>query len=281
MLLTVSSCQSEGNVAEPLRPVEITTEISSTVTRVAYNGNKAEFAANDRIDVIGVPAGTTTLSPLPEGAIKSAYVFDGKSWAAESTMLWATDDITYDFYGIYPCMASGYVYSIQGNAAHDDVLLAKTPDISFKESGGKVNLAFSHAMAKLVVNISRLRDEIAADANISVSIDAVKGYSVDIQSQKVSPTAESPSALSLSELTARTTYETLLPEQTGISLISISDGTKTYTWQYSAGLPLTAGKVTTVTLSVGNDAAIIGSVNVTDWTSDTLEGSEVEEVEPQ
>ena len=124
-LLMTTSCQSDENVTAQEHRVEITTVIASNATRVAYDGKKAEFEANDKLEVIGVPTGTTDLTTLPSGSMKSDFQFNGTTWTSDSRMVWDTDDTLYDFYGVYPCQTN-YVAAIQGNNAHDDVMFAKT-----------------------------------------------------------------------------------------------------------------------------------------------------------
>ena len=72
-LLMTTSCQSDENVTAQEHRVEITTVIASNATRVAYDGKKAEFEANDKLEVIGVPTGTTDLTTLPSGSIPEWY----------------------------------------------------------------------------------------------------------------------------------------------------------------------------------------------------------------
>ena len=267
-LLMTTSCQSDENVTAQEHRVEITTVIASNATRVAYDGKKAEFEANDKLEVIGVPTGTTDLTTLPSGSMKSDFQFNGTTWTSDSRMVWDTDDTLYDFYGVYPCQTN-YVAAIQGNNAHDDVMFAKTTGLSYNNSGGKVMLAFSHAMAKLVVNISKLRDEIASNASLTVNVKAKSLFDIDIYNQKVMANGNT-SSIRLRELTPRESYATLLPSQDGVTTITINDGTKDYTWLSSTAIPLSPNKITTVTLSVGNDHILIATVNVLPWNYDEI-----------
>ena len=81
---------------------------------------------------------------------------------------------------------------------------------------------------------------------------------------------------STSQQTASLTYSLLLPPQDGVTSITVNDGTKTYTWTNSSAISLLAGKVTTVTLNVGENYILIGSVEVSDWASASITGGEAE-----
>lgn len=289
MLLTASSCQSDdkadGNAIAKMVDIEASV---GTATRVTYNGNEAEFANGDAITLIRVPKDVTPdLVGNNTSTEKTTYTLANGKWSASPLMLWYEQylETPYDFYAIYPALTSSSDISamaLTGNVSSDDVMLAKKGNHTY--SNGKVSLAFSHAMAKLVVNLSKLANEVTNTDNLTVEVKALKQYSVSVSDMKVSALG-TPTDLQLAKQTNSSAsqpstsiiYSLLLPPQDGVTSITVNDGTKTYTWTNSSAISLLAGKVTTVTLNVGENYVLIGSVAVEDWTPSSIAGGEVEQ----
>lgn len=290
MLLTASSCQSDdkadGNAIAKMVDIEASV---GTATRVTYNGNEAEFANGDAITLIRVPKDVTPdLVGNNTSTEKTTYTLAKGKWSSYPLMLWYEQYLEppYDFYAIYPALTSSSDISnmsITGNISSDDVMLAKKGNHTY--SDGKVSLAFSHAMAKLVVNLSKLANEVTNTDKLNVTVkNAKKQYSVSFSDMKVIA-QDTYSDLQLAKQTNSSAsqpstsiiYSLLLPPQDGVTSITVNDGTKTYTWTNSSAISLLAGKVTTVTLNVGEDYVLIGSVAVKDWTPSSIAGGEVEQ----
>lgn len=289
MLLTASSCQSDdkadGNAIAKMVDIEASV---GTATRVTYNGNEAEFANGDAITLIRVPKDVTPdLVGNNTSTEKTTYTLASGKWSSSPLMLWYEQYLgtPYDFYAIYPALTSSSDISamaLTGNVSSDDVMLAKKGNHTY--SNGKVSLAFSHAMAKLVVNLSKLANEVTNTDNLTVEVKALKQYSVSVSDMKVSAQG-TPTDLQLAKQTNSSAaqpstsiiYSLLLPPQDGVTSITVNDGTKTYTWTNSSAISLLAGKVTTVTLNVGENYVLIGSVAVEDWTPSSIAGGEVEQ----
>ena len=289
MLLTASSCQSDdkadGNAIAKMVDIEASV---GTATRVTYNGNEAEFANGDAITLIRVPKDVTPdLVGNNTSTEKTTYTLANGKWSSSPLMLWYEQylETPYDFYAIYPALTSSSDISamtLTGNVSSDDVMLANKKNHTF--SDGKVSLAFSHAMAKLVVNLSKLANEVTNTDNLTVEVKALKQYSVSVSDMKVSAQG-TPTDLQLAKQTNSSAaqpstsiiYSLLLPPQDGVTSITVNDGTKTYTWTNSSAISLLAGKVTTVTLNVGENYVLIGSVAVEDWNPSSIAGGEVEQ----
>ena len=287
MLLTVSSCQSddkaEGNAIG--QPVDIEASIG-TATRVTYNGNAAEFANGDAITLLRLTKDGTPDLSNNTSIEKTTFTLANGKWSASPLLLWYEQylNTAYDFYAIYPALTSSSDISsmtLTGNVSYDDVMLANKKNHTY--SDGKVSLAFSHAMAKLVVNLSKLANEVTNKDNLTVEVKALKQYSVSFSDMKVSAIGTSTDLQlakqansSAEQQTASLTYSLLLPPQDGVTSITVNDGTKTYTWTNSSAISLLTGKVTTVTLNVGENYILIGSVAVSDWASASISGGEVE-----
>ena len=289
MLLTASSCQSDdkadGNAIAKMVDIEASV---GTATRVTYNGNEAEFANGDAITLIRVPKDVTPdLVGNNTSTEKTTYTLANGKWSSSPLMLWYEQylETPYDFYAIYPALTSSSDISamtLTGNVSSDDVMLANKKNHTY--SDGKVSLAFSHAMAKLVVNLSKLANEVTNTDNLTVEVKALKQYSVSVSDMKVSAQG-TPTDLQLAKQTNSSAaqpstsiiYSLLLPPQDGVTSITVDNGTKTYTWTNSSAISLLAGKVTTVTLNVGENYVLIGSVAVEDWNPSSIAGGEVEQ----
>ena len=287
MLLTASSCQSddkaEGNAIG--QPVDIEASIG-TATRVTYNGNAAEFANGDAITLLRLTKDGTPDLSNNTSIEKTTFTLANDKWSASPLLLWYEQylDTAYDFYAIYPALTSSSDISsmtLTGNVSSDDVMLANKKNHTY--SDGKVSLAFSHAMAKLVVNLSKLANEVTNTDNLTVEVKVQKQYSVSFSDMKVIAKGTysdlqlaKQTNSSAAQQTASLTYSLLLPPQDGVTTITVNDGTKTYTWTNSSAISLIAGKMTTVTLNVGENYILIGSVAVSDWASASISGGEVE-----
>ena len=190
MLLTVSSCQSDdkadGNAIG--QPVDIEASIG-TATRVTYNGNAAEFANGDAITLLRLTKDGTPDLSNNTSIEKTTFTLANGKWSASPLLLWYEQylNTAYDFYAIYPALTSSSDISsmtLTGNISYDDVMLANKKNHTY--SDGKVSLAFSHAMAKLVVNLSKLANEVQNTDNLTVEVKALKQYSVSFSDMKVS-----------------------------------------------------------------------------------------------
>lgn len=290
VLLTASSCQSDdkadGNAIAKMVDIEASV---GTATRVTYNGNEAEFANGDAITLIRVPKDVTPdLVGNNTSTEKTTYTLAKGKWSSYPLMLWYEQylETPYDFYAIYPALTSSSDISnmsITGNISSDDVMLAKKGNHTY--SDGKVSLAFSHAMAKLVVNLSKLTNEVTNTDKLNVTVkNAKKQYSVSFSDMKVIAQGTysdlqlaKQTNSSASQPSTSIIYSLLLPPQDGVTSITVNDGTKAYTWTNSSAISLLAGKVTTVTLNVGENYVLIGSVAVEDWTPSSIAGGEVEQ----
>lgn len=282
VLLTAYSCQSDdASGGSNAKPVDIVATIGQS-TRVAYNGNAAQFTDGDRITLFRLAEGDTLDLDLNSDIEQTTFSLANGKWSASPQMLWYDEEAKYDFYAIYPSLSAGdnlRRMSLKSDIDSNDVMFAMYKGKSFAD--GAVPLAFSHGMAKLVVNLSKLGTEVTNTDNLVVSVKNALSHFWTNLSQLTIIAYGTASDIQLSKQTGSQIYNLLLPPQDGVTTITISDGTRLYTWTNSTPISLIGGKVTTVTLNVGEDYMLIGSVAVTDWTSDTLEGSEVEEVEPQ
>ena len=280
VLLTAASCQSDDNASVPSvgKPIDIEATIGNP-TRIAYDGNTARFTQGDCITLIGVATGTDPLTAPGNKIQTSTYKLGTEKWSSPLPLLWYDTTEAQDFYAIYPALDGSAVISnmqlAEGDANANDVMLACKKVHSAKD--GAVSLAFAHAMSKLVVNLTKLTNEITNPSNITVKVCGVtESYAIDLVEQKITPVSGSNKKdYALTKQGESNTFVFFLPGQEGVNKITITDGIKSFTWTNN-GISLIAGKITTVSLQVGENLALIGSVNVTDWDDATIEGGEIE-----
>ena len=279
MLLTVSSCQSDDKATGDAKGHLVDIEASiGTATRVTYNGNAAEFADGDCLTLLRLPKdGTPDLGSNSTNEQALFTLANGK-WSSSPLLYWYDEQTEYDFYAIYPALTPSddiNDMSLKGNVVSDDIMFANKKNHSY--SDGKVSLAFSHAMAKLVVNLKNIANEVNNPDNLTVTVkNAQTHYSMSISDMTISAKGTTSDLQLTKQQDGSLTYSLLLPPQDGVTSITVNDGTKTYTWTNSSAISLLAGKVTTVTLNVGENYILIGSVAVSDWASASISGGEVE-----
>ena len=282
MLLTVSSCQSDDKATGDAKGHLVDIEASiGTATRVTYNGKAAEFADGDCLTLLRLPKdGTPDLGSNSTNEQALFTLANGK-WSSSPLLYWYDEQTEYDFYAIYPAITSSddiNDMSLKGNVVSDDIMFANKKNHSY--SDGKVSLAFSHAMAKLVVNLKNIANEVNNTGNLTVTVkNAQTHYSMSISDMTISAKGTTSDLQLTKQQDGSLTYSLLLPPQNEVTTIVVNDGTRTFTWTNTSALSLVAGKMTTVTLNVGENYVLFGSVSVENWTPSTISGGEIEEPE--
>lgn len=282
MLLTVSSCQSDDKATGDANGHLVDIEASiGTATRVTYNGNAAEFADGDCLTLLRLPKdGTPDLGSNSTNEQALFTLANGK-WSSSPLLYWYDEQTEYDFYAIYPAITSSddiNDMSLKGNVVSDDIMFANKKNHTY--SDGKVSLAFSHAMAKLVVNLKNIANEVNNTGNLTVTVkNAQTHYSMSISDMTISAKGTTSDLQLTKQQDGSLTYSLLLPPQNEVTTIVVNDGTRTFTWTNTSALSLVAGKMTTVTLNVGENYVLFGSVSVENWTPSTISGGEIEEPE--
>lgn len=282
MLLTVSSCQSDDKATGDAKGHLVDIEASiGTATRVTYNGKAAEFTDGDCLTLLRLPKdGTPDLGSNSTNEQVLFTLANGK-WSSSPLLYWYDEQTEYDFYAIYPALTPSddiNDMSLKGNVVSDDIMFANKKNHSY--SDGKVSLAFSHAMAKLVVNLKNIANEVNNTGNLTVTVkNAQSHYSMSISDMTISAKGTTSDLQLTKQQDGSLTYSLLLPPQNEVTTIVVNDGTRTFTWTNTSAISLVAGKMTTVTLNVGENYVLFGSVSVENWTPSTISGGEIEEPE--
>lgn len=240
--------------------IDITTTIADTPsTRLGYNGEKCSFTTGDIIHLIALPVGDISTEKLKTA---DYTLGDNGKWVPTPILRWDNDDIHLDFFASY------------GNVTEDmDFMTARTPDWTY--AMGDVQLNFNHRTSKLIVHISKIRDELGDNPDINVSIMVKNGQAYDLITDAI--TLESNNSKRELRDVGDLKYETFILPQTGLRTVTVTSGGKDYVWTSDTDLELKASTIVTVNLAVGNDRVLIGSVKVTEWDEvTTIQGEEVE-----
>ena len=273
-LLALAGCNKE------LAPegAEMTVEASvSAPTKVSAAGDA--FTAGDQIAVYAWLGGATQ---MPDTRVVDGVVntFDGTSWTPASMMRWQVTDDPHYFLGVSPAPAAAIAdftavpYTLDPtNYAASDLLLATTP-AGVKNTGVAVPLAFTHAMARLDVNI-RFRSEWdtkPAATRVKVLVEAKGGATVNYLTKTVTATGAAAN-VALAPATAASGYDLgysgLQVPQEGVKKIIVEVDGLEYGFTSASGIPLTGGKYTTLDLLVGRDKIELAGISLNPWTAES------------
>nr|MCR5018777.1 fimbrillin family protein [Bacteroidales bacterium] len=206
-LLVLSGCNRE---VAPDVSGEITVRASIGATKVTNQGDASAFEAGDQIAVYAWMGGATEVpaTRVVDG-VKNTLGTDGK-WTPEKPMLWKTVTDTHYFLGVFPAKditdftADPYTLNPAEYTA-SDLLIATNLD-GVKASGGDVPLVFSHAMAKLNVNLKFRSQWDATPTVTSVTVTAKKTATVNYLTKAVTATGNASEVDIPAAATAATGY---------------------------------------------------------------------------
>ena len=153
----------------------ITVEASiGALTKVTTDGVESSFVEGDQIAVY---AWTGSAAAVPVERVVDGVVNtlggDGK-WTPASRMLWKPGSDAHYFLGVSPVRAvsdfTADAVTLSGDYAKDDLLFAKRLE-GLIPGTTPVALTFSHAMARLTVNL-KVRNEFGASPVVTVAVTA-------------------------------------------------------------------------------------------------------------
>ena len=267
LLTVLAACSSDDQSSEPmeqLTPVTLHyTTIDATETRAAQDLNQGTFVSGEEVKVLISNTGEDSWS---------YYNFTTLA-AGEMTPMNGTPPYypagsqNIDIAAYYPGSHSGLYHNqfyVATDQTSDDAY--KFSDLMFAsvtnqaKQAEAVNLAFSHKMAKLCVNITA---GTGVGSINSVSILNVKsGIEFDVENGTFGELLDDPKTIAMSNEGAA-----CIPPQTidgGLLSIVTDKGTATYTVSNKA---FESGKVYTINLTVNLRA--VGTTNaITGWTSE-------------
>ena len=275
--LSLFSCTKEQGGQEPRSGGAITIEASiGALTKGSVpNPEKSAFSEGDRISIY---AWTGSATEVPAKKIVNGVVntFDGTKWTPETQMLWNYVKENHYFLGVYPAKAITNFTADEYTLGPDLLIATELKGIPFKENPDPVALTFTHAMAKLCVNM-KFRSQWAQTPEVtSVATTSKVGYTVNYLTKAVTATGTAVPA-SVPEVTAATGYARsfsgLQVPQEDVTTLTVTIDGKEYI--YIGSIPLESGKITTLNLNVGLDKIELAGVSVTPWVEkETIEGGE-------
>ena len=243
------------------------------MTKVTTDGVVSSFEEGDKIAVY---AWTGSAAAVPAeravDGVLNTLGSDGK-WTPASQMRWKPGTNAHYFLGVSPVRAvsdfTADAVTLSGDYAKDDLLFAKRLE-GLTPGTTPVALTFSHAMAKLTVNL-KVRNEFGASPAVSVSVTAKSGATVNYLTQAVTATGDA-SALSLTAAaTAPTGYmhsfSGIQVPQEGVRRITVTVAGQDCVYEAGEDIPLASGHHTTLGLIVGKDKIELSGVSVSDWTA--------------
>lgn len=275
--LVLASC---SKAASDIPAITIEAGIGS-LTKVSYDGDTATFQSGDKLSVY---AWTGSASAVSSSLAVNGIVntFDGSKWTPESPMLWEDKSSAHYFLGISPARevtnftADSYTLDPTKFTA-SDLLIAKNVD-GLTPSSTPVSLSFTHALARLDVNLTFRNQWDATPTVTSVAATAKKSATVDYLAKEFTVNG-SASAVSLTKGTDAKWSGLQIP-QDGVKTITVTIDGKDYVFTHTTDIPLKGGKYTTVNLTVGRDRIeLAGSgITISDWTAgDTIDGGEAQD----
>ena len=240
------------------------------MTKVNTTGNVSSFVAGDKLSLY---AWTGSASEIPATRVVDGAVnvlgTDGK-WTSGTPMLWADLTSVHYFLGISPersvtnFTADAYTLN-PANYEGSDLLIA-TNVTGLKAENNPVSLVFTHAMARLDVNLSFRNQWAETPAVTAVAATAKKSGTVNYLTKAVSATGSAASVA----LTAASNeaWSGLQVPQNGVKQITITIDGKDYVFTHTDDIPLSGGKYTTVNLVLGRDQIELASpITISNWTS--------------
>lgn len=289
--LLLASC---GNCDDPWpseasKQIAITTQIAG-MTRVATATDGSQrFEDGDQISVYAW-TGDASVAPTADARVvdNAINTLSGGAWTAEPQMLWANVTDAHYFIGVHPAIERGkgldnnladvpYQLDVNDQAASDLLVAVNTSGATALD--GTVPLAFTHAMAKVVVNLT-FRNQWAATPTVSTASveNAAIRASVNLLAKTVAPVEATRQKMELPAATANTRYASIIIPQGQVSRVAVAIDGKDYVYQHSEDIRFEAGKVTTINLIVGRDRVELGSVTIAQWTDgQTIDGGEAAE----
>lgn len=289
--LLLASC---GNCDDPWpseesKQIAITTQIAGMTRVTTATDGSQSFEDGDQISVYAW-TGDASVAPTADARVvgNAINTLSGGAWTAAPQMLWANVTDAHYFIGVHPSIERGrgldnnladvpYQLDVNDQAASDLLVAVNTSGATAID--GTVPLAFTHAMAKVVVNLT-FRNQWTATPTVStVSVEnAAIRASVNLLAKTVAPVEATRQKMELPAVTANTRYASIVIPQGQVSRVAVSIDGKDYVYQHSEDILFEAGKVTTINLIVGRDRVELGSVTIAQWTDgQTIDGGEAAE----
>ena len=278
--LVLAGCNKEGVLPqEGSLDMTVTANIGD-LTKVTTSGVKTTFDNGDQLSLyawIG-EADKVSEALVVDGVVNT---FDGKDWTPATQMLWKNAHDAHYFIGISPAhdvvsfIADPFVLNPAEYAANDlliaNELSGKT--VTKDQAPNPVSLTFSHALAKLNVNLKFRSQWDATPEVTSVATTAMDCYKVNYLTKEVTAYGDNAQvqlqALDDHPQDYALSYSGLQVPQDAVTVITVVIDGKDYIYTAAEPIVLQRGKVTTLGLIVGREKITLGSVSVANWDEGT------------
>lgn len=234
------------------------------------------FEAGDKISIYAW-TGDKDQVPAAAGLVinNSINTYEAGKWTAEPIMPWSDETTEHYFIGVHPAKAVSDFVADTYDQTPD--LLVAVNVAGRTAMQGNVPLEFDHVMSRLVVELIFRNQFGGSTPTVSgVTSELKTGATVNYLSKTTTPLATTVAQVSLSPISANTSYSLICAPQT-VHNVYITIGEKVYTYNNAQGFTLEAGKERTIELSVGRDVVELANVTVNDWgTSETITGGEAQ-----
>ena len=276
-VLALFSCAKEKGGTEPAARSAITIEASiGTPTKVTYNGDAASFAAGDQVSLYAW-MGSATEIPAKKVVNGVVNTFNGTAWTPATQMLWSPVKENHYFLGVYPPRQITDFTADAYTLGADLMIATELNGIPFQENAAPVALTFTHAMARLDVNL-RFRNQWEETPEVTlVSAYAKREYTVNYLTKAVTATGDKfivPVAAVSTVSGYERSFSGLQVPQDGVTKVSVLIGGNEFVFTSAQPISLESGKVTTLNLYVGRDKIELDSVTVNPWVDHNIQGGE-------
>ena len=265
----LAGCAKEKGGTEPAARSAITIEASiGTPTKVTYNGDAAAFEDGDQISLY---AWMGSAEAVPEKKIVNGVVntFNGTAWTPATQMLWSPVKENHYFLGVYPARSITNFTADAYTLGADLMIATELNGIPFQENAAPVALTFTHAMARLDVNL-KFRNQWAELPTVtSVAATAKNQFAVNYLTKAVTASgtaAQVPvQALATAASGHDKSFSGMQVPQDGVTIVTVVIGGQSFIFTAAEPIALESGKITTLNLFVGKDKIELGSVSVAPW----------------
>lgn len=269
----LAGCAKEKGGTEPAARSAITIEASiGTPTKVTYNGDAASFAAGDQVSLYAWMGSATEIpaKKIVDGVVNT---FNGTAWTPATQMLWSPVKENHYFLGVYPAKNITNFTADAYTLGADLMIATELNGIPFQENAAPVALTFTHAMARLDVNL-KFRNQWAELPTVtSVAATAKNQFAVNYLTKAVTASGTATQVPVQALATAASghdkSFSGMQVPQDGVTTVTVVIGGQSFVFTAAEPIALESGKITTLNLFVGKDKIELGSVSVAPWIENT------------
>ena len=266
--------------------------LAATVTSCTQNEVEGLQQSNEYIGIASAKVNNLVLTrvgettPLDQGSLGLFVTTEGDDIFSVDNMKWNyTEDagwtsitnLAYEGDGKQTAYAYHPYRPEAATTSFNFTIDNERTDLLWWKSDGKLtsktlNIGFDHALSKLTINLKK-NEEVAGEELGAVTICGTKKNGiVDLTAQtwntetgEIADITTEEYGVELAEGFNKTVWSTLIPQTVSALTVRVEVGSKTYTWT-GTEQEFLSGHAYTLNLTVGREVAVIGEVNVTDWT---------------